>query len=72
MASITGGSTLWYPLKTQLNYLGGYIFTYIFMVALYYGELCGLAWPLIIAKVFFNRQRMEGEGLPIHVSSSVL
>ena len=37
-ASLTGGSTLWVPLKTQVNYLGGYIFTYIFMVALYYGE----------------------------------
>ena len=35
---VTGGMTLWIPLKTQVNFLAGYIFTYIFMAALYYGE----------------------------------
>ncbi|KAF8488522.1 OPT oligopeptide transporter protein-domain-containing protein [Gautieria morchelliformis] len=50
-----GGSTLWIPLKTQLNFLGGYIFTYIFMTALYYGNVWKAKnFPFMSQALFFE------------------
>jgi hypothetical protein len=70
--SFIGGSTLWIPLKTQLNFLGGYIFTYIFMTALYYGEPRAFARRRLLPNYFFRREHMEGQKLSVHVPSSIL
>ncbi|KAF8516700.1 OPT superfamily oligopeptide transporter [Hysterangium stoloniferum] len=50
-----GGSSLWIPLKTQLNYAGGYLFTYVFMVALYYGNVWKAKnFPFMSQALFFE------------------
>ncbi|KIJ29321.1 hypothetical protein M422DRAFT_269273 [Sphaerobolus stellatus SS14] len=49
-----GGDILWVPLKTQMNYIGGYFFTYIFMVALYYGNIWKAKnFPFMSQALFF-------------------
>ncbi|KAF8579002.1 OPT superfamily oligopeptide transporter [Ramaria rubella] len=49
------GSALWIPLKTQINYIGGYIFTYIFMMVLYYGNVWkAKSFPFMSQALFFE------------------